>query len=198
MPSVSTTRSTVTPRVLLWRASLVGVVVGLLALAVVGVTAAAPPATPGPTDCTVAAAGDIAGADDLDQARATGKLVAGADPVAFVALGDEDYDSGKLANYDQAYGMVKDITIPVRGNHEDLAGFDGYFGSPAPQAAKMVCGWDVVSIDLYAGVEAGAKFITEEAARHIGVPMMVAWHEPRWSSGSEHGSNPAMQPLWQA
>jgi hypothetical protein len=167
----------------------------------VGVPALAAPAARPASGCTIAAVGDIAGKDDLANAKATGQLIASAGVRKLVVLGDLDYDdTANLSNYDQAYGSLKPVTFPVRGNHEDAAGYATYFGNPKPQAAIEVCGWRVLSIDQYApgGVAAGARFIAAERAAHPSQPMAVAWHEPRWSSGGEHGDSTAVQPLWAA
>jgi hypothetical protein len=45
------------------------------------------------------------------------------------------------------------------------------------------------------GAAGTASFITHEAGTR---PLVAVWHEPRFSSGDEHGSEPEMQPLWEA
>jgi hypothetical protein len=41
-------------------------------------------------------------------------------------------------------------------------------------------------------------FIKAEAAAAGDAPLVVYWHAPRFSSGEEHGSDPEVQPLWEA
>jgi hypothetical protein len=43
-----------------------------------------------------------------------------------------------------------------------------------------------------------AAFIADEGKAGGDTPLLVFWHEPRFSSGSEHGSDPDVQPLWEA
>src|SRR5436305_1658834 len=96
----------------------------------VGAAQAAAPAA----DPAVAAAGDIAcgpaetGVFPCQQA-ATASLLAFIHPNAVLALGDNQYNSGSLADYygfyDPTWGALKAITHPVVGNHD-------YGGQPSP------------------------------------------------------------------
>ena len=99
----------------------------------------------------VAAAGDVACAPDdpnyhngtgtstACRQLATSKLLVNGDFDAVLALGDLQYDSGSLsdfnASYDPSWGRVKSITYPVVGNHEygqaNASGYFQYFGSRA-------------------------------------------------------------------
>jgi hypothetical protein len=116
-------------------------------------------------DPTIAAAGDIA-CDPLDTAydggagnatrcrqADTARLLTSGNFAAVLALGDNQYECGASAAYEQVYnatwGKVKSITHPVPGNHEFLtsgggstatgcnssningAGYYGYFGAAA-------------------------------------------------------------------
>ena len=58
----------------------------------------------------------------------TAKLVGAIQPDAVLALGDNQYPSGALADfqtmYAQSWGAYRNITFPVPGNHE-------YAGRPA-------------------------------------------------------------------
>jgi hypothetical protein len=98
-----------------------------------------------------AAAGDIAcdptdpgynnghGIRDRCHQKATSELIKKIKPDAVFALGDLQYQSGSLANfeasYDPTWGRFKDITYPVLGNHEygspGAEGYFAYFGSRA-------------------------------------------------------------------
>ena len=155
--------------------------------------------------CVVAAAGDVAGADDYRKGAAkTAELITAAKPKAVLALGDLAYDEGTAAEfadvYDPTWGKFKDITYPTPGNHEYESHGKGYFDyfDVDPNYAVDVCGWHVVSVDQYAGMKEAVAFIEKEGAAAGGAPLLVFWHEARFSSGSEHGSNPDLQPLWAA
>jgi hypothetical protein len=156
--------------------------------------------------CTLAAAGDIAGPDFEDGAARTASLITARDPRAVVALGDLAYDDGSAENfadyYHPTWGAFKDKTYAVPGNHEyhtDAAGFADYFGTQAlTNRGVDVCGWRILLVNEYTGVDAGARFITQQADNRTGHPLLVVWHQPRFSSGDEHGSDPDIQPLWQA
>jgi acid phosphatase type 7 len=155
--------------------------------------------------CTVAAVGDVAGANDYQTgANRTGRQIQNAAPVALLALGDLAYEDGLLSEfrsyYDPGYGPLKPITRPVPGNHEyhsGGAGYRSYFNISGANYAFNVCGWRVIAINQYAGISAGATFIRNQGAANPGRPILVMWHEPRWSSG-RHGPDLGVQPLWAA
>ncbi|HKG52165.1 MAG TPA: metallophosphoesterase [Actinomycetales bacterium] len=155
--------------------------------------------------CTIAAAGDVAGVQDFRTGAAvTGGLLTATGPARVLALGDLAYSNGTPTEftryYDATWGDFRAVTAPAPGNHEygsrGAAGYYGYFGVPANYSFD-VCGWHVISVDQYRSASAAAAFITSDAAANPGRPLLVQWHEPRFSSG-EHGSNPRMQPLWAA
>jgi acid phosphatase type 7 len=158
---------------------------------------------PGGT-CVVAAAGDVAGEDDLETGAArTAELVSAAEPEMVLALGDLAYPDGTASEfadyYDPTWGAFKDITAPTPGNHEygsDAKGYYDYF-DVEPNYSFDVCGWHMVSVDQYAGMSEAAAFIEEEGAAAGDAPLLVYWHEPRFSSG-RHGTDPELQPLWEA
>ncbi|WP_222267275.1 metallophosphoesterase family protein [Modestobacter marinus] len=156
------------------------------------------------TACVVAAAGDVAGEEDLDDgAERTAELIAAAEPRKVLALGDLAYPDGTAAEYadlyDPTWGEFRDITAPTPGNHEyrsERKGYDDYF-DVEPNYAFDVCGWHLVSVDHYAGVSEAAAFIEEEGEAAGDAPLLVYWHAPRFSSG-HHGTDPELQPLWEA
>lgn len=97
-------------------------------------------------DHVVVAAGDLA-CQTLPKGRGTAtcesgavaKLIRRIDPDRFLALGDLQYNNGKLREFmrvwDVQFGDLRDITSPVPGNHEygtpDAAGYFTYFGAAA-------------------------------------------------------------------
>jgi len=156
--------------------------------------------------CTVAAAGDIAEAGG-DQ-EATAGVVASLDPTAVLTLGDNAYDSGSASEfrtyYDPSWGRFKAITHPAVGNHEyqtpGAAGYLDYFGVQ-PYYAYDVCGWHAYSLNReISGAERDAElaWLRADLAAHRGVPMLAVWHEPRWTSGTKHGSDGGAADLWEA
>lgn len=124
---------------------------------------AAPPA---PADPVIAAVGDIAcqsfsqsdgeGACRSDEVAA---LITHLDPDAFLALGDTQYNNGKLreyiAAYDPQFGHLLPITNPIPGNHEygteGAAGYFTYFGDrahgPEGYYAYDLESWHVVALN---------------------------------------------------
>ncbi len=153
--------------------------------------------------CVVAAPGDVAAEEDLDDGAArTADLIADTEPRKVLALGDLAYPDGTAAEYadlyDPTWGEFRDITAPTPGNHEyrsEAKGYHDYF-DVEPNYAFHVCGWHVVSVDHYAGMREAAAFIEAEGAAGD-APLLVFWHEPRFSSG-HHGTDPEFQPLWEA
>lgn len=125
-----------------------------ISLAVIAVAAAAFVPTLGAratesvpaSDPVVVAVGDIA-CQTLTNGQGTATCQSGAvanlirriDPDRFLALGDLQYNNGKLSEFrkvwDVQFGDLKDITSPVPGNHEygttDAAGYFAYFGATA-------------------------------------------------------------------
>lgn len=172
----------------------------------VGATpAGAAPASAATTSCQVAAAGDIAGDDYRTGAARTAALITDAQPEKVLAVGDLAYDSGTVQEFEDHYqptwGAFRADTEAVPGNHEGAssAGFRRTFGARQLENRGVdVCGWRVVLVNQYLGVREGAAFVTAEAAAHPDQPLVVMWHAPRWSSGSEHGSDASVQPLWAA
>src|SRR4029453_5776347 len=69
------------------------------------------------------------------QMKATSDVVLGVHPTRVLALGDNQYEGGTLADYFASYkptwGRFKDITRPVPGNHEygsrSALGYFDYF-----------------------------------------------------------------------
>jgi len=155
--------------------------------------------------CVVAAAGDVAGEDDYRTgAIRTAELISAVQPQKVLALGDLAYSDGTAAEfsdyYDPTWGEFRTMTAPAPGNHEYGSDGKGYFDyfDVAPNYAFDLCGWRIVSVDQYASMSEAAAFIEEEGRSAGDRPLLAFWHEPRFSSGIEHGSNSKLQPLWEA
>jgi beta-glucanase (GH16 family) len=156
-------------------------------------------------DCMVAAGGDVAGSDDFQTgAAASAQIIKAAAPTALLALGDLAYDNGTTTEFSSYYaptwGQFKSLTKPVPGNHEYNSGGGGYYSyfGVSPYYSYDVCGWRAVALNAEIGHSAQIQYLKDQRAAHPDQPFLVYWHEPRWSSGSEHGDDPSYQDLWQA
>lgn len=157
-------------------------------------------------DCraVVVAAGDIV--NDVEVADRTGELAAAQDPDLVLVLGDNQYDSGALEDYRDEYdrtawGRLKPLTNPVPGNHEyrtrDADGYFTYFGDPAPYYAYDAgCGWRGYALNSEVDLDEQTAWLREDLAAHPTGAVIASWHKPRWSSGTKHGDDSDVQPLW--
>jgi hypothetical protein len=164
----------------------------------------------------VYAAGDIADCDS-DGDEATAALLDARPNGTVLTLGDTVYDNGTAAEfaacYDPSWGRHKARTRPAVGNHEyGTAGagpyFD-YFGAAAGERGKGwysfdLGAWHVVVLNsncAEVGCGVGSEqeeWLRADLAAHPASCTLAAWHHPRFSSGSEHGNQPQVQPLYQA
>jgi acid phosphatase type 7 len=112
------------------------------------------PPPPPPEPPTLVAAGDIACRPALSETATachqapTADLVESLQPDAVAVLGDNQYEHGELANFNQVYaptwGRFKAITWPAIGNHEyegdperdSAPGYFAYFGESAGDPAE--------------------------------------------------------------
>lgn len=189
--------------------------VGALALAActVPVKTAALPGDP----VVVAAAGDISCPalarvkPTKCQQAAVASAVSDADFV--VALGDLQYPGGATTTswngYDASWGALAAKTLPVIGNHEYLTQFGQLFydywaskGFPQPHGTwtrDLGNGWTFIAVDANCGkIDCKAERVALDAELVAAGPCsIVAWHQPRWSSG-DHGSsvNKKVGDLW--
>jgi hypothetical protein len=181
--------------------------------------AAVPTLTPSPTqaptptpDLVLVGAGDIA-ACDSDGDEATAALLNDIEGTVFTT-GDNVYPEGKMDDfvgcYDPTWGRFKGRTLPAAGNNdydtEGAAGYFGYFGSAAGDPAKGyysydLGAWHIIVLNSNISVDAGSeqeKWLRADLAQHPTICTLAYWHHPLFSSGSEHGSDDNMKPLWQA
>jgi acid phosphatase type 7 len=191
--------------------------------------------SPPPPDPVVAAAGDIAcapanpsfngglGTPTACAQKRTSDLLAGAGLAAVLALGDNQYDSGTLAEYtasfDATWGRVKPILHPVAGNHEYVTtGADGYFdyfngaGAATGPAGRRGLGyysfdlgaWHLVALNsncaaVPGGCGAGSpqeQWLAADLSAHPATCTLAYWHHPRWSSGADVGNDGELSALW--
>jgi hypothetical protein len=177
----------------------------------------------------VAAAGDIAcdptdpnyhggtGTSTACRQRYTSDILVNGNFDAVLALGDLQYDSGSLADfntvYDPTWGRVKSITYPTVGNHEygqsGASGYFDYFGSRAGERGKGyysfdLATWHIIAINsdcehVSGGCGAGSPqetWLRADLAAHPTECALAMWHHARWSSGHD-GDSTFMQTMWQ-
>jgi 3',5'-cyclic AMP phosphodiesterase CpdA len=186
------------------------------------------PATTEPSSwkpTVVAAAGDLACrsgamtiADQCHHQEVSEAIVLDRAVDAFLALGDLQYDNGESGGYADAYrnsfGRLRTVTYPVPGNHDwntpGAAGYHGFFGVRAGEPGKgwyavdLNPAWQLVALNTNCAiVRCGAGSEQEVWLRRVlaasSAPCTIAiTHHPRFSSGSTHGDNPTVAPLWAA
>ena len=189
-------------------------------------TPAPTPTTPPPSPpvATLVGAGDIAqcsGPASSSKAAATAALLdsIARDPSTVVfTTGDNVYSSGTVSEFSNCYGPTwgrhKDRTRPVPGNHDygtsGASGYFNYFGPVAGQAGKGwysydLGAWHVVVLNSncssIGGCGAGSaqeQWLRADLAASRAQCTVAMWHHPRFSSGSTHGNNTAVGPLWDA
>ena len=191
------------------------VAASLIATVVVAVTGCTPTATriapqpvpPSASACrsVVVAAGDIV--TSRRAADRTGRIAARQRPDTVILLGDNQYPSGSLADYRSGFGhtrwgQLRARSRPVAGNHEyrtpRAAGYYTYFGVPPFYAYDLGCGWRAYALNSEIPLDDQLRWLGRDLTAHPGQPVLAYWHRPRWSSGTQHGNTPTMQPLWDA
>ena len=195
--------------------------VAAFAIAAVLLLLAAAPGRARAADPVIAAAGDIA-CDRLPanantcQQLATSDLVFGHPLAAVLALGDNQYERGELANfqqfYDPTWGRFKSITRPALGNHEYLtpgaAGYFQYFGATAAPPngwySYDIGAWHLIVLNSNCAAAGGCtssspqgQWLKSDLARNISKSCTLAyWHMPHFSSGAlgddDAGQNPTL------
>ena len=192
-------------------------------------------APPQDNPVVLAAAGDIAcaptdpnfsdgdGHDDADNTRdacmagRTADLVLSLNPSLVLPLGDDQYERGELAafedSYDPTWGRFKDISRPVPGNHEysdpagGAAGYFDYFGGLAGTRGQGwysydVAGWHVIALNsecqFIGGCGVGSPqevWLRQDLAAHPAACTLAYWHRPLFSGGHE-GERTSMRDIW--
>jgi hypothetical protein len=155
----------------------------------------------------IAAAGDICGSKT--DCAPTAALLARIKPARVLPLGDNAYPDGTRAQYDQYYapnwGRFKAKTSPVPGNHDyhtaDAPGYFGYFGARAKGAyySYNLGRWHLIALDGEIGLDRGSaqeRWLRADLAANKRQCTLAYWHEPRFSSGTEHGSDSDLDPFW--
>ena len=169
--------------------------------------------TPPPTgDPVIAAAGDIAAPQTSAGSTSGGQwltddLLDQIKPDAVLTLGDHVYDYGYLSSFEKYYtpnwGRFKGVTRAINGGSHDFYGggeYYTYFGGqagPSPYSSYSydVGSWHLIAINNYCsdahvgGCGVGSKWHTwlkNDLATHANACTLVYWHQPYWTSGSNH------------
>jgi hypothetical protein len=168
--------------------------------------------TPRPSSAVLVGAGDIATCMSSGD-EATAKLLDDIAGTVFVA-GDIAYENGSPQEFADCYapswGRHKARTRPAPGNHEyytfGATGYFGYFGSAAGDPSQgyysyELGGWHIIALNSNLRVDPGSpqeRWLRQDLANSRVRCTVAYWHHPRFSSGSDHGDDVLMQPLWQA
>jgi hypothetical protein len=157
-------------------------------------------------------AGDIADCDSKgdEQTAALLDSIAG---VVFTA-GDNAYSDGSASEFERCYapswGRHRPRTRPALGNHDDRsengAPFFAYFGAQAGPArhgyySYDLGAWHIIALNSTTTMKRGStqeRWLRADLAATRARCVLAYWHHPRFSSGTEHGSQPQTAPLWQA
>ncbi len=196
----------------------IGLIVAAEALATLSpwsaiLSSATPPAD---QSAILVGAGDIADCKDLSGAEATAKLLEKVGGTV-MAVGDLAYPDGSRENftcYDKTWGRAKSRTRPAPGNHEFHAGgaapYFNYFGAVAgdPKTGYYsyeLGTWHIIVLNSecrdVGGCEAGSpqeRWLRADLAAHPAACTLSYWHRPLFSSGSAHGNDLTVKPLFQA
>jgi acid phosphatase type 7 len=164
------------------------------------------------SDYVIVGAGDMTSCDGNGD-EATASLLDGIAGTVFTT-GDNAYPNGTYDEfmncYDPTWGRFKDRTFPSAGNHDyatgNAEGYFRYFGAAAGNAGDgyysyELGAWHVIVLNSSLPVASGSiqeQWLRADLASHPAACTLAYWHHPLFSSGSLHGSNPEMKPIWQA
>lgn len=172
--------------------------------------------TPDAGATIVLAAGDIAACDEEGD-EVTAALLDEL-PGTLLVLGDIAYDNGSAREFEECYdptwGRHYRRTNPVPGNHEyqsdGAAPYFAYFGEAAGNPEEGwysldLGAWHIVALnsncDEIGGCGEGSPqeaWLRADLAANPARCTLAFSHYPRFSSGSENGSNEEMSALWAA
>jgi len=165
-------------------------------------------------------AGDIAGCQALEGAKATAKLIEKIPGTVFAA-GDLAYEKGSAEEFKQCYGQTwgqfKNRTRPALGNHEYVnPGAQGYFDYWGAQAGERGKGyysydlgaWHIVVLNTncaakdLGGCAKGSPqetWLKADLAEHPKACIVAYGHHALFSSGvfKKHAIHPELKPMWE-
>jgi hypothetical protein len=177
---------------------------------------------------TVVAAGDIAcdprnvlfnngwGSGGWCRANAVAKVIQAVDPDSVLALGDEQYNDGRLKAFQQSYarswGTELGRTYAVPGNHEYYSsntanGYFSYFGTHAGPTRNgwytvRLGDWRLIALNTncdFVGCAAGTRQFNWLRTTLVDRPSLCTlaiMHHPLLSSGPHGDDESHARPLW--
>jgi hypothetical protein len=161
---------------------------------------------PSDTPVVLIGAGDICVTPNIDDARATAKLVAGEAAAQVFTLGDNSNETGTAQQY-----LVR--TRAAAGNHDYYAdggiSYFAYFGKAAGPAGQGyysydVGAWHVIVLNAQCSYVGGCdhgspqeRWLVADLAAHPRLCTLAYWHQPRFSSGAPgQASDRAYEAFW--
>jgi 3',5'-cyclic AMP phosphodiesterase CpdA len=155
----------------------------------------------------VVAAGDIASCPNGRQA-ATAALVRRIRPTRVLALGDNAYSDGTLAEYRDCYGpswgRFKRKTSAVPGNHEyntpRARGFRRYFGFVGRRIYRSfrLGRWRLYALNGERVSRNQVAWLRDRLRKSPSRCVLAYWHHPRFTDGNYAPGDPDVKPLWDA
>jgi hypothetical protein len=170
-----------------------------------------PPPPPSGAEKVIMAAGDVQRAGTA--LSPTAGLLAASLPDAVLTLGDNQYETGALGDYNAWYSQtwgrpeLKARTYPTPGNHErgsDVnTNYCAYFRSGANGTAAVdpcpggrayysydLGGWHMLALDSSGGTidPAQLQWVASDLAAHPAKCTLAYWHHARYSGGP-HGNH---------
>lgn len=165
-----------------------------------------PPIPVSSDEVILVGAGDIAtcNRDEDEQTAALLDTI----PGTVFTVGDNAYPNGSYSEYlncyDSTWGRHKSRTKPVPGNHEynttGAAGYFQYFKNIPAYYAYDLGTWRIYALNSEIDSSSSspqAAWLLSDLAQNPSQCVLAYWHTPRWSSGTENGSDPSTQMLWE-
>ena len=125
-----------------------------------------------------------------------------------LTLGDNAYSDGTLSEFNEKYhphwGRFNAIVKPTPGNHDhhtpDAQGYRDYFGlPPGPLYYSFNASrWHFVAMDTEVMDATQVAWIASDLRNDDHTCEVAYGHHPRFSSGSNHGSDTDQDPAWRA
>lgn len=177
---------------------------------------------------TVIAVGDIActtkspnynngeGNSEGCHMKQTAALATQLQPEALLLVGDLQYETGELAQFEQSYAKtwgvesLKRISKPVPGNHEygtpGASGYYAYFGDLAGDPTKGyysydIGDWHIIALNSNCKLVAcdenseQMQWLRSDLKKSQSQCSIAYYHHPLFSSGT-HGANEIMRPIY--
>jgi hypothetical protein len=155
----------------------------------------------------VAAAGDIASCPGGSQAE-TARLIRAIRPTRVLALGDNAYNDGTLAQYRDCYGPAwgrfKRKTEAVPGNHEyhtwHALGFRSYFGFVGRRLYRSyrLGTWRLYALNSERVTARQLAWLHHRLETSHARCVLAYWHRPRFTDGTYAPGDRSVDPLWDA